>query len=422
MLRPLFALLFNRYLWLLVMPLVIGWLLLASRMETRTYHAAYQQSQRVKQIWGGNLAQPMPSVRYKRSGSDVAALSRGELTATDIQVTLTMDYRKKGLIYYTGYNAAFSGTYQVHNPENEKIYLSFIFPYPTRQAEGMLQNVKLLIDGKEDTADTEYQPTLALWTGTLEPAQTIAISVHYQGRGLSQFLYGFETGKPINKFTGQITVQGAQDLDYPVATMPTTEPPTLTPEGKILRWKLDRSLTQLNIGVILPDRLNIENQLFVMSYRAPVFFVMFLLSFALILHLAGKTLHFIPVAVMSFTYFLFYPLFAYLLMYIDLTLAFLMSFFIIGLLLFNYARLLHGLTVAWGVALSYSFYLGITSVAALLPTYTGLILTLEGIALMAILMQILARHRDLHLSEVLAVFNTPSAPPAPKAPVPPIQS
>lgn len=411
MFKLLFRIAFNRYFWLIIMPLTIGWFLLAARMETRTYQAAYQQSALVKQIWGGNLAQPMPSVRYKRFGSDVATLNRGDITATNIAITLTMDYRKKGLNYYTGYNAEFQGTYQVHNPESEKIYLSFIFPYPTRQAEGMLQKVKLLVNGEEDIADTEYQPTLALWTGTLEPAQTLTISVQYQGRGLSQFIYGFETGRAINQFTGQITLQGATDFDYPVSTLPATEPPILTPDGqgKILRWKLDRSLTQLNIGVILPDRLNVENQLFVMAYRAPFFYMLFLFSWALIAYLGAKKLHFIPVAITSFTYFLFYPLFAYLLMYIDLIIAFLLAFSIIGLLLFNYARLLYGIKTALGLALIYTFYLGLTSVAALLPLYTGLILTLEGIALMGILMQVLTHHRELQLRDILAVFTAPAS-------------
>ncbi len=39
-----------------------------------------------------------------------------------------MDYRKKGLIYYTGYNVEFAGKYKINNPENENIYLSLIFP------------------------------------------------------------------------------------------------------------------------------------------------------------------------------------------------------------------------------------------------------------------------------------------------------
>jgi hypothetical protein len=47
-----------------------------------------------------------------------------------------MDYRKKGLVYYTGYNK-FIGKYTIKNPEDEKIYLSFIFPYPTQQGEGV---------------------------------------------------------------------------------------------------------------------------------------------------------------------------------------------------------------------------------------------------------------------------------------------
>jgi hypothetical protein len=252
---------------------------------------------------GGNLAQPMPSVRYKRFGSDVSTLSKGEIHASDISVTLQMDYRKKGLVYYTGYHAEFVGNYTVQNPENEKIYLSFIFPYPTRPGEGVLQNVKLLVNGKPDIEDTEYQSNLALWTGLLGPSESLQFTVQYDGRGLDQFEYGFEPGKQINNFSMTIDVQGAKALDYAESTMPPTEPYQETEHGKILAWKLDKALTQLNIGVILPDKLNIEKQLFVMTYRAPVFFLLFLITLVAIIRLSAEPLKLIPIAMTSIAYF-----------------------------------------------------------------------------------------------------------------------
>ena len=73
--------LFNKYVWLIFLPLLFGWLLFADRLEQRTYNAMYKQLNSVKQIWGGNLAQPMPSVRYKRFGSDISTLNKGEIYA-----------------------------------------------------------------------------------------------------------------------------------------------------------------------------------------------------------------------------------------------------------------------------------------------------------------------------------------------------
>ncbi len=393
--------LLNKYIWLIFVPLFIGWIMLSDRLYMRTYKAMSYQLQAVKKIWGGNLAQPMPSVRYKLFGSDVSTLNKGEVHASDIAVTLKVDYRKKGLVYYTGYNTEFNGKYTIKNPEQEKIYLSFIFPYPTQQGEGLLQNVKLLINGEEDINDTEYQPNLALWTGLLDPADTIDITVVYDGRGLNQFEYGFEPNRQINNFTMQVDVQGAKNLDYADSIMPPTESAQETPEGKILVWKLDKALTQLNIGVILPDKLNVEKQLFVMTYRAPVFFLLFLLSVGAMLKLAGENLNFIQIAITSIAYFLFYPLFAYLLISLGVILAFSVSFGSIGLLIFNYIRILHGIKLAFAVVTAYIFYLGITSIAALLPTYTGLILTIEGVVLMGVIMQVLSQHKELKVSELL---------------------
>jgi len=390
--------LFYKYFWLILIVLSIGWLMLAARLEVRTYKAFGEQLESVKQIWGDNLAQPMPSIRYKRFGSDVSSLNQGELNKSNIKVKLTMDYRKKGLVYYTGYNASFEGHYTIQNTENENIYLSFIFPYPSQ--EGVLQNVKLLINGEEDVDDTEYQPQLILWTGILNPADTLNISVHYEGRGLNQFEYGFEPGIQVNQFTMVMEVHGAEDLDYAESTMPPTEAIQDLPQGKRLTWHLNRTLSQFNIGVILPDKLNVEKQLFIMNQRVPVFFVLFLVTLTLILQLADKKINFIPIAVISIAYFLFYPFLAYLAAYLDIILAFVIAFISIGMLIFNYVRSLYGIKMALAVFTAYSFFLGITSVAALLPTYTGLILTIEGVVLIGIMMQVLSKYRDLTLEEV----------------------
>jgi len=195
----------------------------------------------------------------------------------------------------------------------------------------------------------------------------------------------------------KLDVQGAKALDYAESTMPPTESPTETPKGKILTWQLDKALTQLNIGVILPDKLNIEKQLYLMTYRAPAFFILFLISLIFIMRLFGKSLNFLQIAITSIAYFLFYPLFAYLLIYLGVIYSFLISFAIIGLMIFNYIRVLHSLKMALTVAIAYIFYLGITSLAALLPTYTGLILTVEGVILMGIIMQVLSQHKDLNI-------------------------
>ena len=400
MLRFLRNVIFNKYIWLLFFPLLLGWWLLTTRLQERTYFATRDQLQSVKQIWGGNLEQPMPSIRYKGFGSDVPTLNRGEIHASDIFVKLTVDYRKKGLVYYTGYNANFVGKYTIQNPESEKIYLSFIFPYPMQQGEGMLQNVKLLVNGQEDTENTEYQPNLALWTGMLEPAQALAVTVEYTGRGLNYFKYGFEPGKQVNNFNLKIAVVGTKNIDYPVSTMPSTKPPEFTAEGTTLTWELDRLLTQLNIGVLLPDKLNIAQQIRVMAERAPAFFLLFLASLCAILTLSRLPLNFLKIAILSAAYFLFYPLFAYLSVYMDVVLSFGLAFGILGLLVLNYARVLYNLKIALAIFLTYTFYLGITSIAALLPAYTGLILVIEGVVLLAVIMQVLSRYRDIQLLEL----------------------
>jgi hypothetical protein len=416
MFRILGKIVFNKYIWLLFVPLMLGWVLLTMRVQTRTRFAQKSQLQHVKQIWGGNLEQPMPSIRYKGFGSDVSTLNQGRLQASDITVKLAVDYRKKGLVYYTGYNADFEGTYTIRNPEAEKIYLSFIFPYPMQQGEGMLRDAQMLVNGEEDVLNTEYQQNLALWTGALGAEESLEIRVRYTGRGLNHFIYGFEPGRQINNFRMTISVVGTPKVDYPVSTMTPTRTETGA-DGATLTWELDRSLTQFNLGVVLPDKLNVARQIGVMASRAPVFFLLFLATLCAMLTLTGRALHFVKIAVISVAYFFFYPLFAYLSVYLDFLLAFVLSFLILGALIVNYARVIYSRPIAIAVGLAYTFYLGITSLAALFPTYTGLILVIEGVALLAVIMHILPRFRDVNLLAVFGLLPEPK-PPAPE-PEPP---
>jgi len=390
---------FNKYVWLLFIPLLMGWLLLNQRLEMRTDFAMDRQLQSVMRIWGGNLEQPMPSVRYKGFGSDVSALGKKELHASDVSVTLTVDYRKKGLVYYTGYVADFTGKYTITNPEAQKIYLSFIFPYPMKQGEGMLRDVKLLVNNREDTENTEYQESLLLWTGALEPSSSLDMTVQYSGRGLRHFVYGFEPGRQINRFKMKMDILGASDVDYPVSTMTPTRTEE-TARGKSLVWELESVMTQLNIGVVLPDRINIARQISVMTLRSPAFFLLFLGALLLIFALTAIPLNFIQVAMMSAAFFLFYPLFAYLSMYMSPVASFSLSFVVMGALIFNYARNIHGTKIAGAIGLAYTFFLGLTSLAALLPAYSGLIYVIEGVVVLAIVMHVLSRHRELTLRDL----------------------
>jgi hypothetical protein len=404
------AILFNKYTWLLLAPFLIGWTLLAMRLQLRTDFVMYNQLSSVMQIWGGNLEQPAPSIRYKGISSDVSTLSVADVTSSDIVVKLEVDYRKKGLVYYTGYNAAFQGKYTINNPQKEQIYLSFIFPYPMKQGQGILQDVKLLINGQEDVDNTEYQQNLILWTGALEAAKTLDMTVEYKARGLNNFVYGFEAGKHINNFKMWIDVIGAQNVDFPVSTMTPTQI-TEKPNGVSLLWERNSSQSQLNIGVTLPDKINIARQCQAMVERAPFFFIVFLAFLLALIKFSEIPLNFIQIAVICVAYFLFYPLLAYLSMYMDVAFSFLLSFGIIGFLIGNYARVVYRNKIAYAIVAAYAFCLGITSLAALLPTYTGLILVVEGVVVVGIMMQALARHRDIKIGDLLASMIPREEPP-----------
>ena len=74
-----------------------------------------------------------------------------------------------------------------------------------------------------------------------------------------------------------------------------------------------------------------------------------------------------------------------------------------GFLIWKYASVVYNKRVAHAIFTAYSFYLGITSIAALLPTYTGIILVIEGVVLIGIVMHVLAKHKDLSIGDLFDI-------------------
>ena len=68
-----------------------------------------------------------------------------------------------------------------------------------------------------------------------------------------------------------------------------------------------------------------------------------------------------------------------------------------------------GVKTGLAITIAYTFYCGVTTVAALLPAYTGLILTIEGVVLLGIVMQVLAHHRDLRLRDFFELLQNKNA-------------
>jgi len=372
-----------------VVALSMGWQMFTGRLIERTDRARAAAGE-VARIWGGPLLQPQPEVRWRRADAATVELEQGELEKTSVDVSLDVDYRRRGITEYPGYDAQVAGTYQFKNPSPEAAFVAFTIGLPAERSALMLRDLTLLVDGKEDPSRTEYAADRVAWRGRVDGGRTARFALAYRARGLSRFGYRFvsEAGegaaaRPVSGFRMQVRVRNLRGaVDYPVGSMAPTS--ISDADGaRLFVWDVDRILTSFNIGLELPDRSDLSAAIGRLIHNAPFFYLMFAAALTLSLSSVRRRARALHVGGLSAAYFLYFPLAAYLSAYLAWPLACGLALGgISAVVLLHVARFI-GARAAGRAGLCLLFFLATPAVAYLLPEHTGLILVLIGFVALA---------------------------------------
>ncbi|HOX46754.1 MAG TPA: hypothetical protein PK668_24365 [Myxococcota bacterium] len=362
---------------------------LSAQITDRTSFADSELRQDVMDRWGAPIRQPAPSVRYVGSGAVFNTLQPLPLAKQHVDVEASMNYRKRGLVYFSGFDFAFRGRYEVQNPEPRDVDLVFVFPIEAPRNQILLSDLQFLVDGKPTAADLAEQAAL-VWTGRVAPGQRLAFDIAFKGRGLDSFTYLLDPELRVNDFRLALRASGGANYDYPAGVVPAAS--TEVGEDQVaLTWSYGSLESGVPVGLILPSEQAYDQLLSRMLTRSPV---PFLLLFAGLVALGlsrGRAFKLWEAYLLAAGYGLFFVLLAYLAAFLSFYLAFALSLAAVSGLLFGYLRLLLGGRPALlGLALVAAF-LGVPSVAVVLDGYTGLIYTLEIAGLVAALMVFTAR-------------------------------
>ena len=103
--------------------------------------------QDVMERWGAPITQPAPSVRYVESGSVFNTLQALPLDRQAITLDADMNYRKRGLVYFSGFEFRFRGLYGISNPEPHAIDVVFVFHVHAEKNRILLSDRTFLING-----------------------------------------------------------------------------------------------------------------------------------------------------------------------------------------------------------------------------------------------------------------------------------
>lgn len=396
----------------------VGWSILGTTIFTRTYSFDESLRNRVASIWGApHIQKPPTATTTKEIAKKVAVNENGktvlrtekdyvvkplELEGSKIAVALDLEYRQKGLLWYSTYKVAFAGDYLLKNTTDEET-VDLVVGLPTPQAS--YDEVAIVVDGEVVPFANEKSSLRA--APRIARGHTALVTVKYRSQGLDSWRYHFggEIAQVRNFQLKMAT--NFKDIDFPDNTLaPAVK--TETDNGWELIWESKNLLSGFQIGMILPEKLQPGPLAGRISYFAPVSLLFFFFVMFIITTIRGIELHPMNYFFLACAFFAFHLLLAYLVDHISIHAAFIICSLVSLGLVISYLRLVVGLRFAAVEAgLAQLTYLVLFSYAFFFKGFSGLAVTIGSILTLFIVMQLTARIR---WSEIFAKKSPAQAP------------
>jgi hypothetical protein len=382
----------------------VAWAVLGGTILYRTDSSDDRLRQRVQSVWGVPQIQEAPALEY------VLPLATHELeshtvppSSSDIAADLGLEYRRKGLLWYSTYTVAYQGDYQFLNSTGEPREMRVVLPLPAAQA--VYDDLQFAVDG--NAVEPEINAQRASFRMHLASEQMVTFRVSYHSQGVESWKYSFgHNVKSVQNFHLAMTTN-FKDIDFPENTL---APGAKREAGKgwRLEWNYRNLLSGYPIAMTMPTRLQPGPLASEISFFAPVslfffFFVMFIITTRRNIEIHPMNYFFLAAA-----FFAFHLLLAYLADHLDIRLAFLISSVVSIGLVTTYLRVVVGTTLAFREAAAAQFvYLVLFSSAFFFKGFTGLAITSGAIVTLFVAMQTTA---SIRWSERFAQATPPPIP------------
>ncbi len=372
---------------------------ISTQMTDRRNFASSELHRDVMDRWGAPIVQPGPSVRYVPSGAVFNSLAALTLDSQDVSVSAAMNYRKRGLVYFSGFDFTFRGDYSATNTEGRDIDIAFVFPINMEKNKVLLSNLLFSVDGEPKKTELDGSDRL-LWTGRLRAGEKVSFRVEFRGRGLDAFTYSLDPASPVRNFRLGIHIQGGDNFDYADGVVPATESRAKGDEVW-LAWNYQSLQSGIPVGVILPSEKSYDYLIATMVRRGWAPFLLFFFGLTALCIYFARPLMIYESYLVAASYGLFFVLLAYFAAFMSFYPAWGLSLFISGGMLLLYLnRVLPQGARRYVVGLIVSS-LCIPTAAVFLQGYTGLVYTLEILMLIATMMVLTTRPAVRELIERL---------------------
>jgi len=384
----------------------IAWMILGGTLSSRTYSSNDQLQGRVASTWGAPQVQTPPTAVYKVTEARTIkeedihgkVFTRTEnvvntyslpVDGSNINVTLNLNHRQKGLLWYATYAVDFSGDYKFRNDTNNPQNVEFRLPFPAQRAiyDGLLMEVNgVRIPVAADDGGASVHTTLP-------PGQTVILRAAYHSQGLTSWRYKLADGiAQIHDFT--LTMHtNFKNIDFAEDMLsPTTKESVAG--GWILNWRYADLVSGFQIGMTMPDKLQPGPLAGEISFFAPVSLFFFFFLMFIITTMRNIDLHPMNYFFLAAAFFAFHLLLAYLVDHISIHAAMLISSAVSIALVVSYLRLVVGLRfAALEAGTAQLIYLVLFSYAFFWKGFTGLSITIISILTLFVVMQATGRIR-----------------------------
>lgn len=381
----------------------IAWAILGGTIFSRTYSADDRLQGKVAASWGTPQNQAPPSASYDvvhtrseetivdgrkiiRQVQDAISIAV-PLEFSRIDVNMAIDYRQKGLLWFSTYKVDFAGHYAFRNGDGQEQSVHFRLPLPASQA--VYDNLQVLVDGQAVPLSTDSNGVTA--TVSVPAGKTVPVTFSYRSQGLGTWAYTFGTEvSQVCDFSLHMATN-FKDIDFPADTLSPTEKHQ-TANGWDLTWQYSSLLSGLHIGMTLPEKLQPGPLAGQISFFAPVSLFFFFFLMFIITTLRDIDLHPMNYFFLATAFFAFHLLMAYLVDHISIHMAFAVCSVVSIFLVVSYLRLVVGMRFAAVEAgIAQLIYLVLFSYAFFYKGFSGLAITIGSIITLFVVMQMTGR-------------------------------
>ena len=402
---------------LIFISVAVFWFVLGGINLYRTTNVQSSLSKKVETLWGDYLVEKQPgfllvsekqeSYQEKDERNKVNTITKTkELLEpispekSDIKAKIDLEYRNKGLKWFSTYKINYKALYYVRTIKQDIKTIRFVYEFPSKNS--VFDEFKLSINDKEVTnlnfsepkenqADYNYQKTSIINDIPVNADEAVKIQISYVSRGLNYWKYSF--GKDVNQikdFNLEITTN-FNDIDFPEDCIS----PVIKEKqgsGYFLRWNYSNLLSGYSFGINMPEKINPGEMAAKISFFAPVSLLFFFAFLFFIANIKKKNLHPMHYFFLAASFFSFHLFFSYTIdhfnIFVAFSLASLISLFLVGF----YIYLIHGyeFTIFY-VLIPQFIYLVIFTFSFFFEGFTGLTVTIASIVTLFVLMKFTAK-------------------------------